>query len=78
MTVLESRYVSRARMTGPGRDGGPRFSKRESPPLPPKDGAVNHMQQLRERIQCGTYTVDSNAVARAILARLLGSEEEAQ
>ena len=65
-------------MTGPARDGGPRFSKRESPPLPPKDGAVNHMQQLRERIQCGTYTVDSKAVAAAILARLLGSEEEAQ
>ena len=39
---------------------------------------MNHMQQLRERIQCGTYTVDSNAVAAAILARLLGSEEEAQ
>ena len=77
MTVLESRYVSRARMTGPGRDGGPRFSKRESPPLPPKDGAVNQVQQLRERIQGGSYTVDSEAVAAAILKRLLGDEEEA-
>jgi hypothetical protein len=76
MTVLDTRYVSRDRMTGPARDGGGRFT-RSSPPLPPKDGAVNKVQQLRERIQCGTYTVDSDAVAAAILKRLLGDEEEA-
>jgi hypothetical protein len=71
MTVLESRYVTRDRMTGPARDGGRRFA-RSSPSLPPKDGAVNKVQQLQERIQCGTYTVDSLGVAAAILTRLLG------
>jgi beta-phosphoglucomutase-like phosphatase (HAD superfamily) len=76
MTVLDTRYVSRVRMTGPARDGGERFA-RSSPSLPPKDGAVNTVQQLRERIQCGTYAVNSEAVAEAILKRLLGNEEEA-
>jgi anti-sigma28 factor (negative regulator of flagellin synthesis) len=33
------------------------------------------VEQLRERIQCGTYAVDSQAVATAILRRLLGNEE---
>ena len=64
-------------MTGPARDGGRRF-ERPSPSLPPKDGAVTKVQQLREHIQCGTYTVDSEAVAAAILKRLLGNEEEAR
>ena len=76
MTVLDTRYESRARMTGPARDGGERFM-RSSPALPPKDGAVTKVQQLRERIQCGTYAVNSDAVAEAILKRLLGNEEEA-
>ena len=76
MTVLDTRYESRVRMTGPARDGGERFI-RSSPSLPPKDGAVNKVQQLRERIQCGTYAVNSEAVAEAILKRLLGNEEEA-
>jgi anti-sigma28 factor (negative regulator of flagellin synthesis) len=39
---------------------------------------VTKVQELRERIQCGTYTVDSKAVAAAILKRLLGDEEEAR
>ena len=77
MTVLDTRYVSRVRMTGPARDGGGRFV-RSSPSLPPKDGAVTKVQQLRERIQCGTYAVDSEAVAAAILKRLLGNEGEAK
>jgi hypothetical protein len=77
MTVLDSRYEARARMTGPARDGGRRFA-RSSPSPPPKDGAVTKVQQLRERIQCGTYTVDSQAVAAAILKRLLGDEGEAR
>jgi hypothetical protein len=76
MTVLDTRYVSRVRMTGPARDGNGRFA-RPSPSLPPKDGAVTKVQQLRERIQCGSYSVNSEAVAEAILKRLLGSEEEA-
>ena len=63
-------------MTGPARDGGRRFA-RSSPSLPPKDGAVTKVQQLRESIQCGTYAVDSEAVAAAILKRLLGDDEEA-
>jgi Anti-sigma-28 factor, FlgM len=77
MTVLDTRYESRDRMTGPARDGGRRFA-RSSPIAPPKDGAVNKVQQLRECIQCGTYTVDSQAVAAAILKRLLGDEGEAR
>ena len=76
MTVLDTRYVSRVRMTGPARDGNGRFG-RLSPSLPPKDGAVNKVQQLRERIQCGSYSVNSEAVAEAILKRLLGNEGEA-
>jgi anti-sigma28 factor (negative regulator of flagellin synthesis) len=36
------------------------------------------VELLRERIQCGTYAVDSQAVAAAILKRLLGNEEEAK
>jgi hypothetical protein len=78
MTVLDTRYESRAWMTGPARDRGRRFA-RSSTSLPPKDGAVNKVQELRERIQCGNYAVDSQAVAAAILKRLLvESEEEAK
>ena len=77
MTVLETRYESRAWMTGPARDRGPRFA-RGSTSLPPKDGAVNKVQELRERIRCGTYAVNSDAVAAAILKRLLSNEEEAK
>ena len=73
MTVQEFRYVTRARMTGPARDGGRRF-QRTSPSLPPKDGAVTKVQQLRDHIECGTYKVDSQAVAAAILKRLLQEE----
>lgn len=77
MTVLESRYVTRGRMTGPARGGSRRFD-RSTPIAPSKDGAVTNVQQIRERIQCGTYAVDSEAVAAAILKRLLGNEEEAK
>jgi anti-sigma-28 factor FlgM len=74
MTVTDIRYVSRARVTGPARDGGRRFA-RSSPSLPPKHGAVTKVQQLRASIECGTYTVDSQAVAEAILKRLLVEDE---
>ena len=74
MTVKESRYVTRVRMTGPPRDGGRRFARRLSSP-PPTDGGSNTVEQLRERIARGTYEVDSNAVAAAILARLLERAE---
>ena len=74
MTVQESRYVTQDRMTGPARDGGRRFV-RTSPSPPPKDGAVAKVQQLRDDIECGTYTVDSQAVAAAILKRLLLEQE---
>ena len=74
MTVQETRYVKRARMTGPARDGGRRF-ERSSPSLPPKDGAVTKVQELRVSIECGTYKVDSQAVALAILRRLLLDDE---
>jgi hypothetical protein len=77
MTVLDTRYVSRVRMTGPAREGSERFT-RSAPSRPSKDGAVNKVQELRERIQCGSYAVNSEAVANAILRRLLGTEEEAK
>ena len=70
MTVQDIRYVTRVRVTGPARDGGRRFA-RSSPSLPPKDGAVTKVQQLQASIEGGTYTVDSEAVAAAILKRLL-------
>jgi hypothetical protein len=76
MTVLDTRYGSRVRMTGSTRDGSGRFN-RSAPIAPSKDGAVTNVEQLRERIQCGTYAVDSDAVAAAILKRLLGNEGEA-
>jgi hypothetical protein len=75
MTVSEVRYVPRARVTGPARDGGRRF-ERCSPSLPPKDGAVTKVQQLQASIERGTYKVDSQAVAAAILKRLLEQEGE--
>jgi hypothetical protein len=75
MTVSEYRYVPRDRVTGPARDGGRRF-ERWSPPLPPKDGAVTKVEQLQVSIKRGTYTVDSSAVAMAILKRLLEHEGE--
>jgi anti-sigma28 factor (negative regulator of flagellin synthesis) len=34
------------------------------------------VEQLRERIALGTYEVDSDAVAAAILKRLLGGKPE--
>jgi hypothetical protein len=74
MTVTDIRYETRARVTGPARDGGRRFA-RPSPSLPPKDGAVTKVQQLRVSIECGNYTVDSEAVAAAILKRLLLEDE---
>jgi hypothetical protein len=70
MTVMDIRYVPRDRVTGPTRDGGRRFT-RCSPSLPPKDGAVTKVQQLQASIQGGTYEVNSQAVAEAILKRLL-------
>ena len=63
-------------MTGSTRDGGRRFN-RSAPIAPSKDGAVTNVEHIRERIQCGTYAVDSEAVAAAILKRLLGNDEEA-
>jgi hypothetical protein len=74
MTVQDIRYVPRARVTGPARDGGRRFA-RSSPSLPPKDGAVTKVQQLQASIRGGTYEVNSSAVAEAILKRLLSSAE---
>jgi hypothetical protein len=77
MTVQESRYVKRARMTGPPRDGGRRFA-RTSPSAPPTDGGSTIVEQLRERIARGNSEVDSNAVAAAILLRLLERAESGE
>ncbi len=70
MTVRDLRYVTRARMTGPARDGGRRF-ERSSPSPPSKDGGLSKVEQLREQVERGTYEVDTEAVAAAILRRLL-------
>ena len=75
MTVTDNRYVTRARMTGPARDGGRRFGRSSASP-PPTDGGLTKVEQLRERIALGTYEVDSEAVAAAILKRLLGGKPE--
>jgi Anti-sigma-28 factor, FlgM len=57
-------------MTGPPRDGERRFA-RNSPPPPSTDGGLTKVEQLRELIAGGRYEVDSDAVAAAILLRLL-------
>jgi hypothetical protein len=75
MTVTDNRYVTRGRMTGPARDGGRRFARSSASP-PPTDGGLTKVEQLRERIALGTYEVDSDAVAAAILKRLLGEKPE--
>ena len=75
MTVTDDRYVTRARMTGPARDRGRRFARSSVSP-PPTDGGLTKVEQLRERIALGTYEVDSEAVAAAILKRLLGGKPE--
>jgi hypothetical protein len=73
MTQTDGRYVTRARMTGPACDGGRRLERPSTSP-PPTDGGLTKVQQLRERIALGTYNVDSDAVAAAILKRLHGGD----
>jgi hypothetical protein len=75
MTVPADRYVPRVRMTGPARDSGRRFARSSESP-PPTDGGLTKVEQLRERIALGTYRVDSEAVAAAILKRLLGGDDK--
>ena len=69
MTVLETRYGKRGRMTGPPRDGRHRFG-RSSESRPPNPGGMTKVQQLREQVERGTYTVPSTAIAEAIIRRL--------
>lgn len=71
MTVQEIRYTPRSRATYPGGEGGRRFQRAS----PTKDGAVTKVQQLQDSIRSGTYTVDSEAVAAAILKRLLAGSK---
>jgi anti-sigma28 factor (negative regulator of flagellin synthesis) len=47
---------------------------RSSPSPPPTDGGLTKVEELRECIALGTYTVDSEAVAAAILKRLLAGD----
>jgi hypothetical protein len=75
MTVLPDRYDTRARMTGPARDSGRRFAPSSASP-PPTDGGLTKVEHLRERIALGTYLIDSEAVAAAILKRLLGGDDK--
>jgi anti-sigma28 factor (negative regulator of flagellin synthesis) len=64
MPVSETRYPERERVTGPPHQSSS-----------PTDGAVTKVQQLQASIHSGTYAVDSQAVATAILKRLLLGEE---
>jgi hypothetical protein len=75
MTEIDIRYVTRARMTDPAGDGG-RRCERHAPSPPPTNGGLTKVQQLRQRIERGTYAVDSQAVAAAILKRLFGSDDD--
>jgi anti-sigma28 factor (negative regulator of flagellin synthesis) len=70
MTVLDTRYVQRDRMTGPARDRRRRLFERSSTSNPPTDGGMTKVQQLQEQIDRGTYTVDNAALAAAIIRRL--------
>ena len=59
MTVLDLRYINHA---GPGADR--RFSRDPDPSM----DRTAKLEQLRDRIQSGTYQVDPKALAAALLS----------
>ena len=58
MTVLDLRYLKRV-----GAGAGRRFSRHQSPEM----DRTAKMEQLRDRIESGTYEVDPRALAEAVL-----------
>jgi hypothetical protein len=58
MTALDLRYLDHA-----GAKAGRRFSRDEDPSM----DRTAKMEQLRDRIQSGTYEVDPKALADAML-----------
>ena len=75
MTVLELRYASRHRVVRVPGSTGSRFGRDvqgdrvSSPPM--TDSRMIRMQELRDRVERGSYAVDAEKVADAIVARLL-------
>ena len=77
MTVLELRYASRHRASGPvstrsrfGRDvHGDRVST-----TPMTDSRTSKMEEIRARLERDDYVVDAEKVADAIVARLLAGK----
>jgi len=75
MTVLELRYASRHRVVRVPGSTGSRFGRDvqgdrvSSPPM--TDSRMIRMQELRDRVDSGAYSVDAEKVADAIVARLL-------
>jgi hypothetical protein len=59
MTVLDLRYLKRA-----GAAAGRRFSRDADPSM----DRTAKLEQLRDRIQSGTYEVDPKALAAAMLS----------
>jgi Anti-sigma-28 factor, FlgM len=59
MTALDLRYLKHA-----GADAGRRFSRDADPSM----DRTAKLEQLRDRIQSGTYEVDPKALATALLA----------
>ena len=59
MTVLDLRYINHA---GPGAER--RFSRDQDPSM----DRTAKLEQLRDRIQSGTYEVDPKALAAALLS----------
>ena len=59
MTVLDLRYLKHA-----GTDAGRRFSRDTDPSM----DRTAKLEQLRDRIQSGTYEVDPKALAAALLS----------
>jgi hypothetical protein len=59
MTVLDLRYLKQA-----GTDAGRRFSRDADPSM----DRTAKLEQLRDRIQSGTYEVDPKVLAAALLS----------
>ena len=77
MTVLELRYASRHRATGPGSTRS-RFGRDvhgdRVMTSPMTDSRTSKMEEIRARLERDDYVVDAEKVADAIVARLLAGK----
>ena len=75
MTVLELRYASRHRVVRVPGSTRSRFGRDvhgdRVNSIPMTDSRTSKMEEIRERLERDTYTVDAEKVADAIVARLL-------